>query len=107
MRTIERQGAVNAPFSVRYPNIKGGACERHGTIDPKQPATVQYLLCGCFNELGEVRCSYCPDAKDPNEVIRISEMKVAVNPDNPNKVIAWCDSFECSDKHLKRFKISA
>lgn len=112
MKTVERQGAVNSQVSRRYPTIHGGQCERHGTVDPLQPATVQYLLCGCFNDVGEIRCSYCPDNKNPQEVIRISDMNVAVHPDDNYKpadaqrVVAWCNSFECSDKHLKRFKVN-
>ena len=95
-----------------YPMIHGGSCEICGTIDPLQPAVVQYLLCDHFKEVGQIRCSYCPDNKDQNEVIRISNMQVMDNPDDmrlpsaQRRVIVKCDSFECSDKHLKRFKVS-
>lgn len=113
MKTIERQAGVNAPVSSRYPRIIGGQCERHGVVDPLNSSVPQYLLCGCFKDIGgQVRCSYCPDTKDPNEVMRLSEMNVAVHPEDMGKpgdqqrIIAWCNSFECSDKHLKRFKVS-
>lgn len=112
MKVIERQGDVNAPMTKHYPTINGGQCNYHGTIDPLAPAISQYKLCGCFKDVGEVRCSYCPESKDPNEIMRISNIQVMVHPDdlykpdNQQRVIGVCNSFECSDKHLKRFKVS-
>ena len=109
---IERQGGSNSPMTKHYPRVYGGQCERHGTVDSNQPATEQYKLCGCFKEVGDIRCSYCPDTKDPREVIRMSDMQVMIHPDDMGKpaetqrVICLCNSFECSDKHLKRFKVN-
>ena len=89
-----------------YPEVRGGVCAFCGVIDPNQPSTVQYLLCPHFKPVGELRCSYCDETKDPDDVIYKSTMKVHEHPDNPDKLVVVCDSYECSGKHLARFKLS-
>lgn len=112
MPILERQGGVTAPMTKHFPKINGGQCAYHGTVNPLLPATEQYKLCGCFKSMGNVECSYCPESKDPEETMRISTMQVMIHPDDlykpeqSQRVIAVCNSFECSDKHLKRFKVS-
>lgn len=90
----------------RYPSIRGGVCEFCGTLDPLLPPEQQYKLCPHFRGLGDIRCTYCPETKDPTEVTIHSVMNVAESPFNPNEVIAWCNSFDCSDAHLKRFNLA-
>lgn len=116
MPTIERMGSETVPQTIKIGTIKAGQCDAHGTIDPRQPATIQYKLCGCFDSIANVEghlCSYCPDSKNPQEIMRISKLEVFIHPDDVYKpkqiqrVMAVCNSFECSDKHLKRFKVSA
>src|SRR3990167_7344483 len=101
-RTLERQGATTEAVTARLPEIRGGVCEFCGVLDGNVPAQFQYQLCPHFRGLGEMRCSYCDEAKNPTDVILKANLKVAAHPDHPSKLVVWCDSFECSDKHLKR-----
>lgn len=102
-RTMERRGNVSAPMVNRYPQIRGGVCEYCGVLDSKLPSEMQYRICGHFRDLGEIRCTYCPETRNPTEVIIHSVMNVVSSPTNPNELIAWCNSFECSKAHLERF----
>lgn len=106
MPTIERQGTVSVPYTTKYPKVIGGHCERHGVIDPMQPAIEQYKLCGCFPGVDLLRCSYCDESRNPNEVIYSSTINVHGKPGSPNELVAVCDNFDCSQKHLARFKLS-
>lgn len=104
--TVERQGSNAAPMSERLPTIRGGICEYCGVLDPNVPSEHQYKLCGHYRDIGQVRCSYCDETKNPDDVIGHSNLNVAKNPDNPLKLIVWCDSLKCSEKHLSRFDMS-
>jgi len=106
MKTIERQGTVSVPFTHHYPEIRGGTCEWCGVKDPTQPATIQYQLCDHFKGLGELRCSYCDETRNPEDVIYHATLNVHDHPDNPDKLVVVCDSYDCSQKHLARFKLS-
>ena len=101
---IERQGQSAEAYSQRKPQIRGGICEYCGVLDKNVPSEHQYKLCGHFRDLGTVRCSYCDETKNPDDIIGHSVINVAQHPDNPNKWIAWCDSYNCSKAHLARFK---
>lgn len=105
-RRIERQGSSSESYSERYPQVRGGVCEFCGILDPNVPSESQYKLCPHFRGIGELGCTYCPDTKNQVEVVGHSTLNVAVHPDNPDKLVVWCDSFECSGKHLARFKIN-
>lgn len=102
-KRMERRGQVSAPMAGRYPTIRGGVCEFCGTLDSHMPSEVQYKLCPHFRGLGDIRCTYCPETKDPIQVIGHAVVNVSESPFNPNEVIAWCDSFECSKAHMERF----
>jgi hypothetical protein len=39
-------------------------------------------------------------------VINHAVLNVAEHPENPNKLVVWCDSYECSKKHRERFSVS-
>ncbi len=106
MRTIERQGDKSEPYTHRLPQVRGGVCEYCGILDPNVPSQHQYKLCGHYRNIGQLRCSYCDETKDPDEVIGMSALNVAEHPDNPDKLVVWCDRYECSRKHEKRFKRS-
>lgn len=105
-KSIERQGARSEAYTQRYPQVRGGICEFCGVLDRNVPSESQYKLCPHFRGM-ELRCSYCDETKNPEEVVYHSTMNIAAHPDNPDKLIAWCDSFTCSDKHLKRFQRNA
>lgn len=103
--TLERQGADTVSYSRRFPQVRGGQCEFCGTIDKRYPSHLQYKLCSHYQGM-ELKCSYCPREKDQEEVLRISKLNVAEHPHRPGVIIAWCNSTDCSSKHLERFKIS-
>lgn len=100
---IERQGARSEPYTARYPEIRGGICEFCGVIDQRQPSEMQYKMCPHYRGM-QARCSYCPEGKDPDQVVYHSALKVAAHPDNSNTLIMWCDSYECSRAHEQRFR---
>ena len=102
-KVIERQGIKGVPYTRRYPQVRGGVCEFCGVIDPNTPSQFQYKLCPHYRGM-QLRCSYCDETKDPDDIIYHSVMNVAEHPDNPDKLIVWCDSYECARAHLARFK---
>lgn len=102
---VERQGDVSASYSRRFPEVRGGICEYCGVIDGNYPSEYQYKLCNHYRGM-QLRCTYCPATKDPDDVINHSVLKVAEHPENPNKLVVWCDSYECSKAHIERFRKS-
>lgn len=105
-RTIERQGATSEPYTHHYPEVRAGVCEYCGILDQNVPSQYQYKLCPHFRGMGDLQCSYCPAHKNPEEVTRSHTLNIHVHPDNPDKVVVVCGSYECSDKHLNRFKVN-
>lgn len=99
---VERDGDYSTPTSRRFPQVRGGICEFCGVLDPKQPSQYQYKMCPHYRGL-QLRCTYCPSGKDADDVINHANMNVAEHPDNPNKLVVWCDSYECSRAHERRF----
>jgi hypothetical protein len=106
MVTIERQGSRTEPVTRRYPEVRGGVCEFCGILDHNVPSEFQYKLCPHFRNIGTLRCSYCDETKDSNDVVGHSVLRVAGHPDNPDKLIVWCDSYNCSRAHEARFKVN-
>ena len=104
--TIERQGSRTVPVTRRWPQVRGGICEFCGVIDKNVRSEDQYKLCPHFREIGQLRCSYCDETKNPDDIIYHSVLNIAAHPDNPDKLIVWCNSYECSRKHEKRFVVS-
>ena len=97
------RGASSEPVSRRFPQIRGGQCAFCGTLDSTQPGDLQYKLCPHYRGM-EMKCVYCPLNKDQEEVVRNSTLNVAEDPYNPGTLIVWCGSYECSKKHLERFR---
>ncbi len=105
-RMIERQGGASEPRTHKYPEIRGGVCEHHGTMDPLVPAEYQYKLCDHFRGMGDVRCSYCPEGSDPSDIVGHHTLHVWDHPTDRNAVVAVCTSYECNRKHQARFKLA-
>ena len=103
---IERQGSSTVPYTHRYPEVRGGVCEWCGVIDETQPSTIQYTLCDHFKTVGLLRCSYCDESKNPTDVLYKHVLNIHDHPDKPGKLVVVCDSYECSNKHLARFKVN-
>lgn len=106
VKTLERQGQKSEPYTRRMPQIRGGICEWCGVIDRNIPSQFQYTLCDHFRGIGEMRCSYCDEAKDPTDVIIHAVLNIAEHPNNPDKLVVWCNSYECSRKHEARFRVN-
>jgi len=104
-KRIERQGARGAPVVRRYPEVRGGTCEFCGVIDRNVPAIYQYKLCEHYRGL-DLRCSYCPEEKDPNDINYRSILNVYDSPTDPNSLITVCDNYECQRAHQQRFQLA-
>lgn len=102
---LSPRGVSSEPVSRRFPQVRAGQCEFCGTIDPNQPGQYQYKLCPHYRGM-DLRCVYCPQSKDQEEVVRNSVLNVAEDPHNPGSLLVWCGSFECSQRHLQRYKRS-
>jgi hypothetical protein len=110
---LERLGSQSVQMTRIKPQVRGGVCEYCGTLDGTKPATEQYKLCSHYKPLMDelerqgqepvLRCTYCPDQVDPNEVVRSGILNVHEHPDKPNVWITVCNRFECTSKHEKRF----
>jgi len=104
--TQERLGAGDTvAYSRKFPTIRGGQCERCGTVDANQPGEYQYKLCEHYRGK-DMKCSYCPREKNQDEMMRYSILRVQEHPDKPGVLVSWCNSTECQDKHIKRFNVS-
>lgn len=99
---VERSGNISAQYSTRWPQIRGGTCEFCGVLDGNVPAQYQYKLCPHFRGM-PARCTYCPENKDPDEIVYHAVLNVATHPDDPSTVIMWCNASSCAEAHLKRF----
>lgn len=101
-KRVERQGNKSEPYTIRHPQVRGGVCEFCGVLDRNTPSQFQYKLCPHYRGM-QLRCSYCPENKDPDEVIGHAILNIADSPDGQT-LIVWCDSYECSRAHETRFK---
>jgi hypothetical protein len=102
MRLTPR-GVSSAPMSRRFPQIRGGQCEFCGTLDSYQPGDMQYKLCPHYRGM-EMKCVYCGDKRNQDEVVRNSTLNVAEHPYRPGELLVWCNSFECVKAHEQAFK---
>jgi hypothetical protein len=75
-------------------------------LDRNVPGHLQYTLCPHFRGLGVMRCSYCPETANPEDVAAKSTLIVASHPNDPMSLVVCCNSLECSRKHMERFKTS-
>lgn len=101
---VERMGESSSPMVFTFPDVRGGICEYCGVMDGNYPSEYQYKLCQHYRGK-QLQCSYCPQGKDPDDVINHSVLKIYSHPDNPKKMVICCNSYECSKKHEQRWKI--
>lgn len=104
-KTVERQGVKSVPYTKLYPQVRGGVCEHCGIIDGNVDSQHQYKLCQHYRGL-ELRCSYCDESKNPEEIAYRSTLNVHGHPSDPNKLVVVCDSYNCSRAHIERFSLS-
>lgn len=102
---IERQGLRSEAYTRYLPKVRGGVCDYCGVLDPNVDSKDQYKLCPHFRGQ-QLMCTYCPDNKNPDEVVGRSILNVHEHPDKPGTWVVVCNSFECSEKHLSRFKLN-
>lgn len=102
-KQIERQGLNAEPQVHFYPTVRAGICDRCGVIDPNVESVYQYKLCEHYRGK-QLACSYCPSSTHPDEVIKHSILQVMDSPDNANELVVVCNTSECSEKHIKRFR---
>ncbi len=100
---VESIGSASEAYTIRFPPMRGGICEFCGVLDPKVESKFQYRLCPHYRGM-QARCTYCPDSKDPDDVIYHETLNVAEHPDRPGTLVMWCGSFNCSQAHIKRFR---
>lgn len=101
MRLTPR-GQTSAPVSRIFPQVRGGQCEFHGTLDPYQPGDKQYKLCDCYRGM-DLKCVYCPPSADQDEVVKKSILNVHEHPNRPGELIVRCGEFDCLKAHEKAF----
>lgn len=101
-KVLERQGDSIAPMTHKFPQVRGGICEYCGVIDQNTPSQFQYKLCPHYRGM-QLRCTYCPQTKDSDDVNYHSSLNIYEHPDNPNKLVVVCDSYDCLKKHQQRF----
>ena len=113
MLQSERQGRTTEPVTRMFPPIRGGVCDFCGIRDNKKPPEIQYTLpheptCpySSMGGLGTLACSYCPQNVDPADVVKNRLLMVHESPTSPGRIIAVCDSLQCSSAHEKRFKLN-
>ncbi len=99
-------GESSYPMSRRFPEIRGGVCEYCGVIDKNYPGDQQYKLCPHYKGMN-MKCVFCPDSKDHDEVVRASKMIVMEDPYSPGNLVTLCGSYECTRKFEKKFNITS
>lgn len=52
-----------------------------------------------------LKCVFCPDAKDHDEVVRQSEMLVMSDPNDHKRLLTLCKSYDCSRKFEQKYGI--
>lgn len=101
-KTIERQGNKAEPYVRHYPQVISGICEFCGVLDNTKPSTEQYKLCQHYSGM-ELRCSYCDESKNPEDVIYHANLNITDHPTS-GQLVVCCDSYTCTQKHQKRFQ---
>ncbi len=102
---VERQGQKAEPYVRHHYQVRGGICEHCGVMDPNVPSQFQYKLCPHYRGM-DLKCSYCDEMKNPDEVIGRSILNIVEHPDKEGTLIVTCDSYDCQKAHQTRFQRS-
>lgn len=103
---VERIGGQSSGNTNEFPKVRGGVCSWCGVIDSNVPSEYQYKLCQHYRGK-QLMCSYCPASKNVDDVIAHSVMRVIQHPENPYKLIVYCDSYDCLKRHEDKWKVAA
>ncbi len=98
-------GSAHELMTTRFPDIRGGICEACGVVDPNQPSEVQYKLCKHYTGR-DMRCSFCKESADHDEVIRMSTLVVKQDPYDPRSLVTLCGSYECTRKFEAKYHVA-
>jgi len=106
-KRIEGDEGFSSPVVNRYPQVRGGICEYCGVIDPRLPSTEQYKLCEHYRGQ-ELFCVYCPKngTNSREHITGHTVYNIYDHPDDPSKLLVFCDAYECNRKNNARFKLS-
>ena len=97
-------GQTSGPSSLRFPRVLGGQCEICGTLDKNVDGKYQYKLCPHFKDM-KLKCVFCKESADHDEVVRQSQMLVMQDPQFPKQLLTLCGSYECSRKFEAKYGI--
>jgi hypothetical protein len=102
---LETMDGSGSGYTQSFPQVRGGICEYCGVIDSNYPSEYQYKLCPHYRGK-QLRCMYCPQTKDPDDVINHSVLRVLQHPEHKGRLIVHCNAYECLKKHEQRWKVS-
>lgn len=102
---LTKPGEANVLQSRRFPTIYGGVCEACGVIDPNYPGEEQYKLCPHYKGR-DMKCVFCKESADHDEVIRMSTLLVKEDPYAPGHLVTLCGSYECTRKFEAKYHIA-
>lgn len=102
---LTQPGESNDLQSRRFPWIYGGVCEECGVIDNNYPGNVQYKLCKHYKGMN-MKCVFCKESADHDEVVRMSSLKVIEDPYAPGNLVTLCGSYECTRKFEQKYHIA-
>lgn len=102
---LSRPGESSELQSRAFPWIYGGVCEACGVVDSNYPGHVQYKFCKHYKGM-EMKCVFCKENADHQDVVRMSSMKVIEDPYNPGALVTLCGSYECTRKFEAKYHIA-
>lgn len=108
LREMPLSGAGNSGgLTTRlHPRIIGGVCEYCGVLDSNVEGKYQYKLCKHYKDR-EMKCSFCKESADHDDVIRQSTLLVKDDPYNPGFLVTLCGRFDCTRKFEEKYHIKA
>lgn len=98
-------GESNELVVRQFPWIKGGQCDYCGTLDNRYPGHVQYRFCPHYAGRN-MKCVFCKETADHDDVIRMSQMKVIEDPYAPGNLVTMCGGYECTKKFETKYHLS-
>ncbi len=101
---LTKPGESNELVVRQFPWIKGGVCDYCGVIDPAYPGHQQYKLCQHYQGR-DMKCVFCKETADHDDVIRMSQMKVIEDPYAPGHLATMCGSYECTKKFRAKYHL--
>lgn len=102
--TLTPPGSSSGLRTRFFPRIIGGTCEECGVIDNNYPGNVQYKFCKHYKSR-DMKCVFCKESADHEDVIRMSEMLVMEDPYSPGSLVTLCKSYECTKKFEEKYHI--